>query len=112
MTKKATWHECLTIANAIIDKCYDEINKSITQDEKLTAIVRCCQDLEQAHLLPDGNLRTIAFGVLPKLLLEIGECPPILRDASTLDGYDVETLKAKIREGQETFRTYVNSIRV
>lgn len=112
MTKKATWHECLTIANAIIDKCYDEINKSSTPDEKLTAIVRCCQDLEQAHLLPDGNLRTIAFGVLPKLLLEIGECPPILRDASTLDGYDVETLKAKIREGQETFRTYVNSIRV
>jgi len=108
--KEATWRECLAIADAIIDRCYDEIEKSKTPDEKLTAIVRCGQDLEQAHVLPDGNIRTIAFGVILKLLLEQGERPPIWYDPNILDGYDVETLKAKILEGQETTRTYLNPI--
>ena len=28
---------------------------------KLRAIVRCCQDLEQSHVFQDGNIRTIVF---------------------------------------------------
>jgi hypothetical protein len=61
--------------------------------------------LDQAHLLPDGNIRTIAFGVLPKLLLENGFEPTILHDPNILDGYSVAEIKVAILQGQKDFRS-------
>ncbi|HEY4036252.1 MAG TPA: hypothetical protein VGL94_20015 [Ktedonobacteraceae bacterium] len=117
-TTNSTPEECLAIANTIIDKYYaeideinnkEEISKSTNDDDKLTAIVGCCQDLNQAHLFYDGNIRTIAFGVLPKLLLENGFCPTILHDPNILDGYSIAEIKNAIREGQEYFRSLCSS---
>jgi hypothetical protein len=108
-TKSMTREERLKIAETIINQYHKEITSAKRQndeDAKLTAIVRCCQDLEQAHLFPDGNIRTIAFGVLPKLLLENDLRPCILPNPNILDGFSVEELKQTIREGQETFQSW------
>jgi hypothetical protein len=107
-TKDMTREERQEIAEAILNKCYEEITSAKEQndeDAKLTAIVRCCQDLDQAHLFVDGNIRTIAFGVLPKLLLENDLRPCILPDPNILDGSSVEEIKQAICQGQETFQS-------
>jgi len=109
--KSMTREERLEIAETIISKCHEEITSAKEQndeDAKLTAIVRCCQDLEQAHLFPDGNGRTIAFGVLTKLLLENRLTPCIMHDTSHIDGFSVKELVEEFRKGQETFRKWCN----
>ena len=80
----------------------DEI--SVAVDKIVTAIVRCCQDLYQVYPFHDGNLRTIAAGVLPKLFLENGLCPPILRNPEKLAGYSLEEIKDDIYDGQQIFQ--------
>jgi hypothetical protein len=105
-TKSMTREERMEVADAIINKYHEEITSAKEQNDeeaKLIAIVRCCQDLYQSHLFADGNTRTIVAGVLPKLLLENGFCPSILRDAKILGGFSVEEIKDAIRKGQETF---------
>ncbi len=107
-TKAMMREERLEIADAIINKYYEEITSAKEQndeDAKLTAIVRCCQDLDQAHLFVDGNIRTIAFGVMPKMLLENGFPPCILPDPNILDGSSVEEIKDAIRKGLKTFQS-------
>jgi prophage maintenance system killer protein len=72
-------------------------------DDALDAIVRCCQDLDQVHLFVDGNIRTIAFLVMNKLLLENGLQPAILDEPNIFDCKSVAELKAAVREGQARF---------
>lgn len=113
-TKRMTREERQEIANALINKYYEEIKSAKEQndeDKKLTAIVHCCQDLAQARLFLDGNIRTIAFGVLPKLLLENGFRPCILPDPNILNGFSVEEIKDAIREGQGTFQSWCEQAR-
>ena len=108
-TKAMARGERRKIADAIITKYHEEITNAKKQNDeeaKLTAIVRCCQDLYQSHLFADGNTRTIVAGVLPKLLLENGFCPSILHDAKILGGFSVEEIKQAIRKGQETFQSW------
>lgn len=113
-TKCMTREERLEIADTIINKYHEEITSAKEHndgDEKLTAIVRCCQDLYQAHLFPDGNTRTIVAGVLPKLLLENGFRPSILHNSKILAGFSVEEIKDAIRKGQETFQSWCEQTR-
>jgi anti-sigma28 factor (negative regulator of flagellin synthesis) len=103
-------------ATAIVEAYGDEIGKAGGDDQrnadddqetaKLRAIVRCCQDLEQAHLFQDANCRTIAFMVLNKLLLQNGLDPVILDNPNRLDGFSEEQLITFVREGQAKFASY------
>jgi hypothetical protein len=103
-------------AEAIIQAYDDEIGKVGSVDQrddnddeetaKLRAIVRCCQDLEQAHLFQDANCRTVGFMVLNKLLLQNGLDPVILDNPNRLDGFSEEQLITFVREGQAKFASY------
>jgi hypothetical protein len=70
----------------------------------LTAVAKCCQDLDQYHFFTDGTIRTAAFLSMNKLLLQMGLSPTILHDPNVLDMYSVEQIVALIRAGQNTFR--------
>jgi fido (protein-threonine AMPylation protein) len=93
---------------AILDTYHKEIESATDEYAKLAAIARCCQDLEQIHAFSDGNGRTIAFGVLTKLLLENRLTPCIMHDTSHIDGFSVKELVEEFRKGQETFRKWCN----
>jgi hypothetical protein len=107
INKSMTQEERRKIVDDVINQYHKEIDSAKEQndeDAKLTAIVRCCQDLYQIHPFLDGNTRTIVAGVLPKLLLENGFCPSILRNPKMLAGYSVEEIKDAVREGQQVFQ--------
>jgi hypothetical protein len=103
-------------AAAIVQAYDDEIGKVGGVDQRdagddqetaqLRAIVRCCQDLEQAHLFQDANCRTVGFMVLNKLLLQNGLDPVILDNPNRLDGFSEEQLITLVREGQAKFASY------
>jgi hypothetical protein len=93
------------IATRIFDQYYREIEKSNGDKKKIAgAIVRCCQDLEQMHFFRDGNIRTIAFTILPKMLLENGFTPIILDNPNILDGMSTTEIQAAILTGQKRFK--------
>lgn len=77
--------ECLARARLIIDQYYDEIStlhrgyEVVRKNRVLAAIARCCRDLNQHHLFAEGNIRTIGFLTVNRLLLEQGLVPTILR---------------------------------
>lgn len=75
-----------------------------TEYQKLIAIVSFCQNLEQAHLFFDGNIRTIGFFLLNKLLLMNDLNPTSLKDVNCLDCLSVEELIQEVKEGQDYFR--------
>ena len=79
-----------TYAKEFFDKYYEKL-KELTEkgylegsflppnssliDKRLELIIRTCQDLDQMHLFTDGNIRTIAFLVMNKMLIENGFNP-------------------------------------
>lgn len=65
----------------------------------------CCQDLDQHHLFMDGKIRTIAFLVMNKLLLQNDLLPSVLQDPSVFDMNSIEEIVEDIRWGQEAFQT-------
>lgn len=103
-----TTAECELRATSIINAYHVEIGNATTEDEKLTAIARCCRDLEVSHLFADGNARTIGFCVVNKLLLENDLSPVILENPNRFDGYSIEELVDEIRQGQQNFAGYCN----
>lgn len=72
-------------------------------DKKLELIIRTCQDLEQLHLFSDGNLRTIAFLVMNKMLIENGLYPTCMWNPNYLDLYDIVTIIYQVKMGQLHF---------
>ena len=77
---------------------------SSEEDKKLEIIIRICQCLDQAHTFYDGNIRTIVFLTMNKMLVENDLSPVCMWNPNCLDMMDVETLIGKIKEGQEKFR--------
>jgi hypothetical protein len=75
-------------------------------DEILTAIVRLAQDLDQMHLFFDGNIRTVAFLVLNKLLIENEMKPAILDEPNVFDMKSTAELVAAVKAGQAEFAKY------
>ena len=57
---------------------------STIADQKLAAVVECCQNLDQLHAFADGNVRTATL-VLNKFLIELGEYPCIFDNPNVLD---------------------------
>ena len=98
--------QCQRFAQEVLYIYNQEIKNAETEEKTLEAIARCCQDLDQLHLFIDGNIRTIAFLVLNKLLLQNGLDPVILDDPNIFDCNAVDELIVAIRKGQDQFRSY------
>jgi hypothetical protein len=97
---------CIEVADAVLNVFYLQIAKAKTETAKLEAIARCAQDLDQLHLFADGNIRTIAFLVVNKLLIENNLDPVILHEPNIFDCKSVGELVAALRAGQRAFRSY------
>ena len=85
-------------------KLYEMKPKS-TDDEKLHAIARLCQDLDQLHVFVDGNIRTTGILVLNRLLILNGLSPCVLKDVNQLDCLSEDEIVELIKEGQDFFRS-------
>jgi hypothetical protein len=101
--------EAHDIAKGVISRYHNEIESAENEDERLTAIARICQDLDQLHLFADGNIRTVVFLLLNKLLLEQGFSPVIMHEPNVFDGKSVSELKALIKAGQAKYESVKHS---
>jgi len=79
-------------------------------DKKLELIIRTCQDLDQAHVFADGNIRTIAFLVMNKMLIENDLNPTCMYDPNVLDCTDIKTLIEHVKTGQAYFLSLKNRL--
>jgi hypothetical protein len=93
------------IINGFFDAYYEATAKAKTDVEKLTAIAKLCKSIEIFHVFPDGNSRTMAFILLPKLLRENGLAHGVILGYSAFhDGmFSVQEMVVQIVEGIETF---------
>jgi hypothetical protein len=92
--------------NQILVSYAVEIKQARTQNEKLTAIARCCQDLEQTHPFADGNARTFGMLWVNRLLLNEGLEPVMMENPNRFDGYAVSELVDEIKNGQALFQSF------
>ncbi|GKS83594.1 hypothetical protein AVMA1855_05600 [Acidovorax sp. SUPP1855] len=93
-------------ASLILREYRTDVAKASSEKEKLRAIARCAQRLEQAHLFMDGNARTTGFLVVNKLLLENGLAPTLIADPNHFDGLSANELAKDIQRGQTLFKRY------
>ncbi len=90
--------------NKLFDQYYTRIRWASSDREKLIAIVDLCAALEVYHVFKDGNQRTIAFILLPKLLIENGFFPAILEYPHMFDGiFTTNEMVQQLRQGIERF---------
>jgi hypothetical protein len=61
-------------------------------------MVEICQTLDQLHLFSDGNIRTIIFLTLNKMLLDAGYKPVIWENPNVFDAYSVVELKEMLEK--------------
>lgn len=90
-----------------VQKIMDEFNKEIklvlTDDDKLTCIVRHVQHLNQLHPFLDGNIRT-CYILLNKLLRDYGFPLTILLNPNRLDCCSLKHLVGQVKQGQIFFQ--------
>ncbi len=104
LCQKPTREEtCKFNVNFLID-LYEKAPKE-TPEQKLHAIARLCQDLDQFHFFVDGNIRTTGILVMNKLLIENGLSPTVMKDVNQLDCLSEEEIVSLILEGQEFFQS-------
>lgn len=110
MTPK-TALECRSKANHIINHYSQAIHRACvfesadTREQAiLHSIAQCCQDLDQHHLFEDGNIRTIVFLCMNKLLLQNGYSPALWKDPNYIDMHSVEEIVGLIRDGQKAYQ--------
>ncbi len=83
---RGTRRELVARAQDIIDRNARLMRAAPMGDSTSSAIARCCQDLEKAHLFDDGNARTMSMLVVSKLLLENGLRTAMMEDPNRFDG--------------------------
>lgn len=64
-------------------------------------ITELCQNLEQFHPFPDGNCRSFGIILLNHLLARHGLPLSMLEDPNWFDGWSLDELVAKVKEGQQ-----------
>lgn len=107
LLKPLVTSQCERFVGIVIDLYNKEIKTcSQNNDEIIKCIAKCCQDLDQIHVFVDGNIRTIAFLVLNKLLLQNKLSPTILEEPNIFDCTDLDSLVKAIKKGQELFSQY------
>ncbi len=77
------------------------------EDKKLEIIIRICQNLDQLHAFRDANLRTVAFLVMQRMLIENGITPTVFDDPNCIDMMSVNEIMQKLKEGQNKYREIV-----
>lgn len=82
---------------------------SSKEDKTLEIMLRTCQCLDQAHTFYDGNIRTIAFLVLNKMLMENNMCPVCMYNPNNIDVFDMATLIKTVKESQAAFIKMIES---
>jgi hypothetical protein len=83
---------------------HEQISKSKTLDDTLSAITELLRAFEVAHIFPDGNQRTYAFLLLNRLLLENNLLPVILEEPEMFDGHvSVAGMVDRLKKGMKNF---------
>lgn len=85
----------------LITVFYNEPKES--EQEKLLAIARLVQDLDQLHPFYDGNIRVFGILLLNRLLIDLDLSPTCLEDPNCLDCLSLEEIVNEIKIGQEHF---------
>ncbi|KGP62438.1 hypothetical protein EP47_01570 [Legionella norrlandica] len=91
---------------AIINEYYKEISAAATSDEKLIAIVKLVQGLEQLHPFEDANCRTFCMLLLNRELIANHLEPTMVRDPNFFDLKSQSELVTLIKEGQQHLKQY------
>lgn len=92
------------------DESHVPVDADSFDQQRLESIVRCTQRLEQEHPFPDGNLRTFAFLLMNKLLLDSGMTPCIIERPNMFDGYDTQSLITEVKKGQQKFQSFCHQV--
>ncbi len=85
----------------ILIEAYEIIEAHVSEDEKLTAIVKAIQRLEHLHPFYDGNCRVFCMVILNVLLMQVGFPPTLIDNPNKFDGYSVDELAILIRKGMQ-----------
>lgn len=85
----------------------EKIEKAVTAEEKLYAIVECVWYLEHSHVFTDANLRTSVFLIMNKLLLQNGFSPVLADDPNIIDGRSKEEVVQCIKQWQVAYKAMV-----
>lgn len=90
----------------LIDNFETELNSADNNnDKKQQAIVRFIQNLNQAHLFTDGNIRTVGFVLLNVLLIRESLTPVFWDNPNILDAHSFEQCCEQVKKGQSNFLT-------
>lgn len=104
VTEEHSPDQCRAKAGEIIGRYHTQVGLAAGDETQvLRAIARCCQDLDQHHLFSDGNIRSVAFLAMNKLLLQNGLSPTILMDPNAIDMHSIDEIVGLIRAGQVRF---------
>lgn len=93
--------------NNFVQGSFLDKNADLT-DKKLEIIIRTCQNLDLLHAFRDGNIRTIAFLVLQKMLIENDLTPTIFWNPNCLDFKSVKEIMVKLKRGQKRYLELLN----
>ena len=85
-----------------------ELAEAINNDEKITAIAKLAQSIDQLHPFPGGNIRTCY--VLINRLLNDNDMPLcIFLNPNRLDCCDLAEVIRSIKEGQYVYQQWLNN---
>jgi hypothetical protein len=87
-----------------LDHYYQSVHNAPNLNTILMAIADLIRVLEAAHYFPDGNTRTNLFLILPKLMIENGLPPVILKNPGYFNGsHTLVQMARSLREGIANF---------
>lgn len=92
----------LSTVEEIIFSYHDAIKGSISDLNKLKAIIQLASDLDRFHYYADGNCRT-ALIIAQRELVRHGFSPIVLENPNRLDGFSQEELLEEFLKGMHTF---------
>jgi Fic/DOC family len=79
------------------------ISPKENKQQKLKAVARVIQDLDQIHPFYDGNIRVFAILLLNRLLYDLDLAPTCLEDPNCFDCLSIDQLVSAIEKGQTHF---------
>ncbi|RRR84240.1 hypothetical protein [Streptomyces sp. RP5T] len=101
--------EAPLLAQAALDRYYDEVSVAADSEEKLRAVARVTRALQILQPFTDANSRVNVHTLMQKFLREQGFRPAVLMDSYSLflGGYTVAEIAARLKEGMERFDQHV-----
>jgi hypothetical protein len=100
-----TPEQCKAKAGQIIAQYHREVEAAPQDNPQretaiLRAIAKCCKDLDQHHLFSDGNIRTVAFLLMNKLLIQNEMSPTMFMNPNAIDMHSTDEIVELMRQGQ------------